>query len=188
MKNKLYFLILTFIAQAAFAMGETTPSISIVSNEALYMGNCPEKAELETIYGDKFPLNTIFFWVDFKNIVLPKTFTQMLFGSYGYANKLPTCIPYQFIKDSTENSFLRLELYGITYPLLCKQKGAESYSTSNFETAVATTFHNFIRKPDYVVESKKSLIDAKIIRVVNGLCLHDKNCAPEARKKVTLNN
>ena len=184
--KKLSLIILIVAAHIAYAMeeNEQVPTISIGSSEALYIGNCTERTTLEAAYGDKFPFNTIFLGVNFKNVVLPQTWSEKFFGAYGYKNSLPEFIPYQFVKDGAEDNWARIELYGTSYSILCKQKGSKSYGLSHFESIVDTAHNNFIRKPKYLKNSEQSLVDAKIIRLVNGLCLHDQNCAPEARKKI----
>lgn len=183
MKSYYYILLILIIFYNTInTMQEPSPSICFNNNwaAASYIGICEARLELERIYCKKFPFNTIFFKIDFKN-------TEQVGLKYG-KSALPDYIPYNIIKNNRENSIIILKLHGAYYSFICKQKDITcNYSNSTFHELLNIGYKNFLAAPHVLEDSQESLIKNKVIIIDKGSIYaikHGENCAPE----IKLNN
>jgi len=187
--NKKLFLIATVLTfNMCRAMNETQittqPLIYFPGTQVVYIGDCETRTHLETIFNEKFPFNTVFFNVDFKNIELPQTWKEIVLSWVGLQNRyntLPQFVPYECIKDRREEDSLSLKLFDKEYTFLCRQKASKGYRESTFEDMVTDGYQNFLNNANCLHEGKQSLFDAEVLEKRDSLTQHGKNCTPDAK-------
>ena len=143
-------LTISLIANTIFAMQQTT--IYIKSNQVMYIGAGEVRDRLEKIYGTKFPLDSVFFPIGFKNA--PQ-------------GELPQFIAHTAIADCRENSSIDLELQGKKLTVICQQKNAEYAPDSAFHHARDFFKQQFLQHPNWLLSGEESLIKAGIIKPKN---------------------
>jgi hypothetical protein len=176
--SKNSFFLITVIAFSTYAMEEgqriKDPFVYFMNNQAVYIGKEGETREvLEKIYEKEFPLNTVFFPIEFKH-----TKQLGLRSKYGKNPDIPAFIPYDLIKDKNEGDPLVLELNGTKYTFTCKHKGKGAYQESTFQEIVKNGYERFLAYANWLCESEKSLIHEKVI-THDCFSRHGENATPE---------
>ena len=187
--QKNLFLLIIFIAQAACAMEEKTasakPIIYFTSHDVVYLGNCKERAVAQEVFNEKFPLNTLFFYIKFVNS--PKTkfekLTHLLDLEFSFKEIFPEFIPYDYIKDKKEGDAITLKLQGKLHSFICQQLGARSYRQSKFEDMIALGIKDFKQTPNFIIGGEEVLFEEKIVKKNEfRLTEHGENCSPFLKK------
>ena len=197
MFRKIAFSLLLISSFAAMAVDEEnvlsidteiTPYFHIsINGNPLYIGDSKDKENLEKAYGKQFPLNTIFFQIQYKE------YSDEL-------GQLPDCVTYDDIKDKKEGDSIKLTVGGKPYTLVCQHKGRKNwYGEMEFQAIVAGQIGRFKERANWLVEStfgdndgasEKSLADAGVINLNDRWGTsrgHGENCSPHVKQVRTYN-
>jgi hypothetical protein len=154
--KKILFVLMSFLSMRGMEDGSAKTPVIFISNDYFtYIGNSDIRARLEEIYGKKFPLNMLFFTIDFRNVSGFKKFPR------------PDFIPYDEIEDCIEDGSLTLVLNGSPYAFLCSQRNATFGGRNNlpkkFQDMVAYGYHAFAERAHALVSGRESLYIANVI-------------------------
>lgn len=147
----------------------TEPLLCFIGSEVLYLGEETWAKRNEKFYGQKFPLNTVFFDIEFKNLAR--------------SMKRPRYIPYELIKDKGEESSFELKLNEKKHTVICKKKTFADSSNRTLEDLIKTSYKDFLISPNFLLNDESSLTNAKVIvrespEIANWF--HGPNATPEA--------
>lgn len=158
------------IALPAVAMDQNYEPLELsITDRPLYIGNCPEREDLEIAYGKKFSINTVFFGIRLLNVLHHKHLHC----------QVPRKVAYEDILAS-EGDVIKLNLHGQQHDVICRQMSEGNiHSGTHFEDVVATFMAHFSERAAWSHEgdSEKTLRMEKVIND-ESKTLHGENKSP----------
>lgn len=158
----------------------------------LYIGEGVVRQDLETMFGRKFNLNTIFLPVRFLNtkVIGLKPASAWLGAPqkgliaqwYNWATgttgplPVPEYVAYEDLKNATEDAVVQLTMYGKVYAVLCRQiRNDNRYGTCRFDVLIQEYLQDFSKCSNSLLDGQQSLIDAEVVDTYH---CHGKNASP----------